>query len=454
MSRNIIIDNINNNNVSRIEKGYDNIFILFRNEYKKGLLTYSALEAVEDYIEKNEELVYKNIIIAPSTTNKQSKLNDAVLYILWFSSNDNSYFNKDSIREKHIWKDVEWGKRAKNYSEKGKDPSNVWIPTEDDGKGKITEHVILGWRGVLERLYKMTYESEQDVWELNNTELDFENIEKHFDSEFEKFEETNWTDVDNSQSLSLNDNINKIDSTYEIKFKTSENMIEKSNSIQTIVTSPPYWDLKNYFKEGQIGHESYQEYLDRLLKVWEGCFNSLHDEGSMWININIRVKNKKPYLIPTEFIKQIRKKGYYLIDILIWHKSSSIPTSYNNLSDKYEFVLLFSKTEQIDIKFEGSFNDYKAPKLNHTNFWNINRKAGSVGKKFIHPAIYPTELVSRIIKISSNEKDYVLDPFLGSGTSLIAAINLNRNFIGYEYNEGFEELINTRIANELNSSNK
>ena len=52
-------------------------------------------------------------------------------------------FIKDNIREKHIWKDVEWGKRKKNYNPKGKDPGNVWLPTKDDGKGKITEHLIL-----------------------------------------------------------------------------------------------------------------------------------------------------------------------------------------------------------------------------------------------------------------------------------------------------------------------
>lgn len=86
-------------------------------------------------------------------------------------------------------------------------------------------------------------------------------------------------------------------------------------------------------------------------------------------------------------------------------------------------------------------------------FWNINRKAGSVGKQFIHPAIYPNDLVSRIIQITTYENDKVLDPFLGSGTTLITAIQTGRNCIGYEYNEGFKELINSRYLMEVGEGN-
>src|SRR5699024_7795541 len=74
------------------------------------------------------------------------------MYILWFAKSENSYFNKDAIREPHIWKNVERGRREKNYSSKGKDPSNVWIPTKDNGKGKITEHISLKIEGGIERL--------------------------------------------------------------------------------------------------------------------------------------------------------------------------------------------------------------------------------------------------------------------------------------------------------------
>ena len=86
-----------------------------------------------------------------------------------------------------------------------------------------------------------------------------------------------------------------------------------------------------------------------------------------------------------------------------------------------------------NIELTGNYGiDYKNKIISHKLFWNINRKAGSVGKNTIHPAIFPTELINRICIISTNKGDLVVDPFLGSGTSLIASINNCRNFIGYE----------------------
>ena len=87
--------------------------------------------------------------------------------------------------------------------------------------------------------------------------------------------------------------------------------------------------------------------------------------------------------------------------------------------------------------------------INKSLIWNINRKAGSIAKKTIHPAIYPIELVNRIVELGTNQNDIVMDPFLGSGTSLISSLNLNRNFVGYEYYERFKELMQYRFNKEL-----
>jgi DNA modification methylase len=103
----------------------------------------------------------------------------------------------------------------------------------------------------------------------------------------------------------------------------------------------------------------------------------------------------------------------------------------------------------INSDFIDSLNDYKNEKLNYSNIWNINRKAGVIGKNYIHPAVYPTKLIERIIELFTDYDSIVLDPFLGSGTNLIAAINLRRNSIGYEYNENFFSLIKYRITNEI-----
>ena len=122
--------------------------------------------------------------------------------------------------------------------------------------------------------------------------------------------------------------------------------------------------------------------------------------------------------------------------------------------DRHEYVLVFSKSEKLNINSRiCDFSDYKNEKINGGLFWNINRKAGSVGKQFIHPAIYPNDLVSRIIQVTTCENDMVLDPFLGSGTTLISAILAGRNCIGYEYNEGFQELITSRYFMEVGKDN-
>src|SRR5699024_3513717 len=95
----------------------DNIFIFYRNIYdSNGNITKSFLEVAQEYYLTNKEFTYKNIIILPEERNTNSLFDDNVMYIIWFAKRDDSFFNKDSIRESHIWKDVEWGKRKKNYS--------------------------------------------------------------------------------------------------------------------------------------------------------------------------------------------------------------------------------------------------------------------------------------------------------------------------------------------------
>ena len=82
-------------------------------------------------------------------------------------SNKNHYFSKDPIREKHIWKDVEWGKRKKNYNPKGKDPGNVWLKTKDDGKANITEHCPLSFQEVVKRCYLTTSKKQDKILLIN-----------------------------------------------------------------------------------------------------------------------------------------------------------------------------------------------------------------------------------------------------------------------------------------------
>ncbi len=426
-----------------------NIFILLRTEYdERGDVVADCFDLIDAACALGYK--YKNTIVVPTDIGRAGNIPDNVLYIIWLVKSHEHYFNKDAIRESHIWQKVEWGHREKNYNPNGKDPGNVWIPTVDDGKAHITAHVALSVEDVIQRLYKSSKQESLACLYISNHLSDNsglpESIEIEYIASSEKQECSRLEYVEiESEAVEHTE--------AKVIWGTSESMSDIADgSVRLVVTSPPYWDLKDYFKKGQIGQEPYEKYLDRLHKVWSECYKKLSETGSMWININIRVKNNEVVLIPKDFIRQCKTIGFHYKGILIWHKSSGIPTSNKNLKDNFEFVLIFSKSETLHISSRiESFADYKNDYINGGVFWNINRKAGSVGKKFIHPAIYPAALVERIVESGTCENQTVLDPFLGSGTTIIAAISKGRNCIGYEYNEGFKELITSRIKTEIGS---
>lgn len=428
------------------------IFLFFENKYnEKGFIKENLFEIISLFCELKYN--YINTIVYPVKSKTDDLIKNNVAYILWFVKDyKNMFFNKDIIREKHIWKDVEWGKREKNYNPKGKDPGNVWIPTQDNGKGEITEHLIMNIEGVINRCINSTCKKNDKILikipNINESDIIYkENV---------IFEKCNYKiktfnrDVEHRKVINEKiTNEEKLECNGNIYFSSSEKMFQlKEDNIDLMITSPPYWDLKNYFKKGQIGQESYDQYLSRINEVWKETYRVLKDNGNMWININIRTKNKKPILIPNDIIMQCKKLGFSLKDIIIWHKSSGIPTHKKNVVDRFEYFLWFVKSHNFKLN-DISINDYKNIEINQGLIWNINRKAGSVGKNYIHPAIYPDKLIDRIIKLCSDEGDTILDPFLGSGTTLICALNNKRNCIGYEFNEEFLDLIKHRINKDL-----
>lgn len=420
--------NILKENYKLLEEG-GSFFAIYSTEYdKKGNVVNDFYDIINVAAEIGYD--YVNTIVLPTKNKQQVTFRDNVRYIVWLCKNyHNLVFDKDSIREKHIWKDVEWGKRTKNYNPKGKDPGNVWIPTEDDGKANITKHILLPKEKLYDRLLTMSKcGSDYELYEGNVKPCKIKNM---LGAE--------------QRSYSSNEGA-------KVVFGTSENVSTvKDGVVNTVITSPPYWNLKDYFKKGQIGQESYEEYLQRMEQVWRESYRILDTNGALWVNINIRVKAGKAILIPRDIIQTCKEIGYYYKGIIIWHKSSGIPTTDKNIVDRHEYVLLFTKCEyyRIDEKKFVGIGDYKNSDINGGAFWNINRKAGSVGKKYIHPAIYPNKLVERLIEISSEKGQLIFDPFLGSGTSLIAAVNCKRSFIGYEYNEGFKELMESRFEKEI-----
>ena len=334
----IIINDTIQNSIKLLESNIEkldangNVFVLVRNEVDAiGDVTNDFLDIIEAAVKL--KYFYVNTIVAPTKNVIPSNLPDNVLYIVWLAKDKNHFFNKDVIRESHIWKDVEWGKRAKNYNPKGKDPGNVWIPTKDDGKANITEHILLDTSAIINRLHKCSTQEGKDTIYLTSKSISSLNLDSSITVVYSNNDYIPPIPLKISYSKSINDKPNNI--TGSVIWGTSENMDKiPDGSINVVITSPPYWDLKDYFKKGQIGQESYNTYLDRLYKVWEGCYNKLTENGSLWLNINIRTKNGKVILIPRDFVAQCRKIGFHYKGVLIWHKSSGIPTHDKNIVDR------------------------------------------------------------------------------------------------------------------------
>jgi len=241
----------------------------------------------------------------------------------------------------------------------------------------------------------------------------------------------------------------------------------QNNSIDLIVTSPPYWHIKDYGIEGQIGYDqSLHDYLKNLYIVWEECFRVLRPGTRLCINIgdqflrSIIYGRYKIAPIHSEFIAQCEKIGLDYMGAIIWQKKTTMNTtggatvmgSYpyppNGLIEiDYEFILIFKKpgkrevSKELKEKSKLSKEEWKEYFLSHWHF---------PGEKQIdHEAMFPEELPKRLIKMFTFVGDTVLDPFLGSGTTVKSALNLNRNSTGYEINEQFLTVINKKL--EINT---
>ena len=250
--------------------------------------------------------------------------------------------------------------------------------------------------------------------------------------------------------MSASDTVRK-----NVYFKSSESMNEvEAKAVQAVITSPPYWNLKNYDHTGQIGHgESYEKYHQRLNNVWEECKRVLNSSGTLWIVIDKIIYNSQLLNIPYDIARNCKRIGFFLKDIIIWNKPTSIAgMNKSNLVNKYEYVLVFSKSlDHYRIKHVIKNGLIKTPDITPdmarlTNLWRFPVKAGSIRRTPEHESHFPEELVKRIIQISTEPNDLILDPFLGSGTTMKAALEIERLCKGYEINEHFANMIIHRIG--------
>ncbi len=239
----------------------------------------------------------------------------------------------------------------------------------------------------------------------------------------------------------------------------------KDETVHLIITSPPYWQLKDYGNGKQIGfNDTYEEYINNLNLVWNECHRILHKGCRLCINIGDQFARSVYYgrykVIPirTEIIKFCESAGFDYMGAIIWQKVTTCHTTGGAtvmgsfpyprsgiLKLDYEFILIFKKygkppkvsneiKEQSKLSRE-EWNEY------FTGHWNFPGE-----KQDKHLAMFPEELPRRLIKMFSFVGDTVFDPFLGSGTTSLAAKNLNRNSIGYEINEAFLPTIKEKIG--------
>lgn len=238
-------------------------------------------------------------------------------------------------------------------------------------------------------------------------------------------------------------------------------------SVHLVVTSPPYWQLKDYGNGNQIGfNDTYEEYINNLSLVWKECQRILHQGCRLCVNIGDQFARSVYYgrykIIPirTEIIKFCESAGFDYMGAIIWQKITtcnttggatimgSFPYPRNGIIKlDYEFILIFKKYGispkiSIEAKKESKLTTEEWNKY-FTGHWNF---AGEKQDK--HLAMFPEELPKRLIKMFSFKEDTVLDPFLGSGTTSLAAKNLDRNSIGYEINEEFIPIIQEKIGLE------
>jgi DNA modification methylase len=243
-------------------------------------------------------------------------------------------------------------------------------------------------------------------------------------------------------------------------------------SIQLVVTSPPYWTLKDYnFNEGQLGYiADYDKFLDELDRVWKTCFDALVPGGRLICVVGdvclSRRKNKGQHLVMplhSSIQERCRKLGFNNLAPIIWQKiANAVYEATGNgggfLGKPYEPNAVIKN----DIEFilmERKPGGYRSPSLatrilsvipaDQHKIWFQQIWTGVTGASTRdHPAPYPLKLAERLIRMFSFVGDTVLDPFMGTGTTNVAAAKWGRNSIGVEVDAKYFEMAAKRIERE------
>lgn len=245
------------------------------------------------------------------------------------------------------------------------------------------------------------------------------------------------------------------------------------NSVDLIVTSPPYADQR----KSTYGGVHPDKYVEWFLPISEQLLRVLKPTGTFILNIKEKVVNGERSTYVIELILAMRKQGWLWTEEFIWHKKNSYPGKWpNRFRDSWERLLQFNKTKHFNMYQEevmvpmGDWAKNRLKKLSDTDKIRDNSKVGSgFGKKISnwidrdkayptnvlhlatecsnknHSAAFPQELPEWFIKLFTKENDTVLDPFMGSGTTLSVANRMKRNSIGIEIVPEYYEMVRKEL---------
>lgn len=250
------------------------------------------------------------------------------------------------------------------------------------------------------------------------------------------------------------------------------NMLQiRNESVQLIVTSPPYWQLKDYGIDNQIGfNDSYETYINNLNLVWRECHRILTPGCRLCINIGDQFARAAYYgrykVLPihAEIIHFCEMIGFDYMGSIVWQKPTSMHTTGGQnvmgsfpyprggiLKIDYEYILLFKKAGKAPSPTKEIMEDSALPLEEWNEYFSSHWTFGGA-KQNRHIAVFPEELPKRLIKMFSFVGDTVCDPFMGSGTTALAAAKLFRNSIGYELNKDFRAFYKEKVIDSCANS--
>lgn len=276
---------------------------------------------------------------------------------------------------------------------------------------------------------------------------------------------------DQSLLSAIEQSVQRVPTMHELRMQDSRTIRLRPESIHLVITSPPYWTLKHYnIHDDQLGHiADYEQFLRELDKVWRRCFKALVPGGRLVCVVgDVCLSRRKNHgvhqVVPlhASIQEHCRRIGYVNLAPIIWYKISNanyeVPNGSSFLGKPYEpNAVIKNDIEYVLMERKGG--GYRTPNLHERLLSVISEQSHKAWFQQVwqgvtgastrqHPAPYPLEIAERLVRMFSFVGDTVLDPFMGTGTTNIAAAKWGRSSIGIEVDPIYFEMARTRIHEE------